>query len=196
MRRATAAGTALALTAGSAHAHGVLQGAGDVYAGLLHPLVVPAEALALVAAGLLLGSSGLAGSRIGLPALAAGLAAGLALGRDVPLPLATPLLLAVALVAATPVVVGLRLPPEAAAGIAALAGAAVGIDARPDPAILRPLVAGAAAVLGATALATVAAGLVLGRERLWQRVAVRVAGSWISASAILYFAWLATGAFG
>jgi hypothetical protein len=194
LRRATAIAAALALVPGSACAHGMLQGVGDLYAGLLHPLLVPAEALALVAAGLLLGTSGLAASRLGLPALALGLATGLLLGRPVPPPLVTPLLLAIALAAALLVVAGLPLAPETAAAMAALAGVAVGIDARPDPDTLRPLVAGAASVLGATALATFVAALVLERERHWQRVAVRVAGSWIGASAILYFAWLATAA--
>jgi hypothetical protein len=49
-------------------------------------------------------------------------------------------------------------------------------------------------LLGANALATIVAGAVLGREHGWQRVAVRVTASWITACAILYFAWLATSA--
>lgn len=179
----------------AAAAHGMLQGVGDIYAGLLHPLLVPAEALALVAASLQLGSSGRAACRVGLPALGAGLAAGLALGRHVPPSLATPLLLAVAFLAASLVTAGIRLPPTAAAAIAALAGIAVGIDAQPDPGGLRPAIsAGAAAIIGASALAVVVAALALGRESGWKHVAVRVSASWITACAILYFAWLATSA--
>lgn len=193
MRRVAAAG-GLVLLPTPAAAHGVLQGVGDVYAGLLHPLVVPAEALALVAAALLLGASGRAACRVGLPALAAGLAAGLALGGHVPPSLATPALLAVALLAGAPVTAGLRLPTPLAALIAALAGLAVGIDAQPDPETLRPTLAAAATILGATAIAVIVAALVLEREHGWQRIAMRVAASWITASAILYFAWLATSA--
>lgn len=192
MRRAAAAGLVLIPT--PAAAHGVLQGVGDVYAGLLHPLVVPAEALALVAAALLLGASGRAACRAGLSALAAGLALGLALGQFAPPSLATPTLLAAAFLAAAPVTAGLRLPPPLAALIAALAGLAVGIDARPDPGALRPTLAAAATLLGAAAVAVIAAALVLGREHGWQRIALRVAASWITACAILYFAWLATSA--
>lgn len=195
MRRAAALAAALAPLPGRAHAHAMLEGVGDFYAGLLHPLVVPAEAIALVAATLLLGTSGRAACRAGLPALATGLAAGLLLGRHVPLSLATPVLVAAAFLAACLVAAGLRLPLAAAALVAALAGIAVGIDAQPDPGALRQTItAGAATLLGASALAVVVAGLVLDRPRGWQHVAVRVAGSWITACAILYFAWLATSA--
>ncbi len=193
MNRAAVAGAALLLGLGTgrAQAHGMLQGVGDFYAGLLHPLVVPAEALALVAVGLLLGSSGLAACRLGIPALAAGLVAGLGLGRLVPVPEATPLLLATALVASALVAAGLPVPPLAAAGLALLGGAAVGIDAQPGAEALLPrLVASGASVLGGAALATVVVALALGRAGLWQRIVVRTAGSWITASAILYFTWL------
>lgn len=171
----------------------MLEGVGALYAGLLHPLVVPAEALALVAAALLLGASGRAACRAGLPAIAVGVAAGLALGRHVPPSLATPALLAVAFLAAGLVTAGLRLPPSAAASVAALAGAAVGVDAQPDRgAMLQAFAVGAATLTGATAFATVVAGLILERKQGWLRVAVRIASSWITACAILYFAWLAT----
>ena len=173
----------------------MLQGVGAIYAGLLHPLLVPAETLALVAASLQLGSSGRAACRAGLPALAAGLAAGLALGSYVPPSFATPLLLAVAFLAAGLVTSGVSLPPTAAAAIAALAGIAVGIDAQPDPGTLhQAITTGAVTVIGASALVVVVAGLVMGREHGWQRIAMRVAASWITACAILYFAWLATSA--
>lgn len=191
---ATGAGLVV-LHPATATAHGMLQGVGDIYAGLLHPLLVPAEALAIVATALHLGSSGRAACRAGVPALAAGLAAGLALGRHVPPSFATPSLLAVAFLAAGVVTAGIRLPPIPAAAIAAFAGIVVGIDAQADPGALHQVIsAGAATVIGASALAVVVAGLVLGRERGWHRVAVRVSASWITACAILYFAWFATSA--
>jgi urease accessory protein len=178
----------------TAAAHGMLQGVGTFYAGLLHPLLVPAEALALVATALQLGSTGRAACRVGILALAAGLAAGLALGRHVPPSFATPALLAVAFLAAGLVTAGIRLPSVAAAAVAALAGIAVGIDARPDAGALhQAITTGAATVVGASALVVVVAALAL-REPGWQSVAVRVSASWITASAILYFAWLATSA--
>jgi len=196
LRAAVAAGAALlALAAGPAAAHGNLQGVGDFYAGLLHPLVVPSELLALAAVGLALATSGRAACRAGLPALALGLGIGLAigLGRTLPPELATPALLAIALAGAGPVTAGLRLPPPLAAGLALLGGVAIAVDAAPEAGALPArLVAGGATILGGAAAITLVVGLVLGRERHWQRVAVRVAGSWIAASAMLYFAWFFT----
>lgn len=196
MRRSAGAGAVLlVLTAGPSAAHGNLQGVGDFYAGLLHPLVVAAEALTLVAVALALATSGRAACRAGLPALALGLGIGLAIGVGQTLPpeLATPALLAIALAGAGAVTAGLRLPAPLAAGLALLGGVAVGVDAAPEPAALPArLIASGATILGAAAAVTLVVGLVLGRERHWQRVAVRVAGSWIAASAILYFAWFFT----
>lgn len=193
MRRASRAGAAVlvGLCPSSAAAHGALEGVGDFYAGLLHPVLVPSEALALVATGLMLGTSGLPACRPGLVALAVGLAAGLAVGRLVPAHLAAPLLLTATLVAAALVTAGLRLPPAPAAAVAALAGAAIGVDARPEAEALPSiLVASGASVIGGTALTTLVVAAVLGRVQYWQRIAVRTAGSWITASAILYLAWL------
>jgi hypothetical protein len=82
-----------------------------------------------------------------------------------------------------------------AALIAALAGLAVGVDARPDPRYLgQTLAAGGATIIGASALAVIVAGLVLGRGQGWQRGATRLAGSWITARAIHYSAWHFTSA--
>lgn len=176
-----------------AAAHAALQGVGDVYAGLLHPIVVPAELLALLALALALATSGRPACRVGLPALALGLAAGLAFGTILPADLATPVLLAVAFAAAAPVVLGLGLPKPPAAALAVLAGLAVGADARPEAIILSTRVsASLATIVGGAAVVTLVLGLVLGREKHWQRVAARVAASWIMASAILYLTWFAT----
>jgi hypothetical protein len=178
-----------------AEAHGVLEGVGDFYAGLLHPVVVPGEALAIIAVGLLLGSSGVAACRLGLAALATGLLCGLALARGVVIgePMSTSLLLGVAFVAAALVTVGLHLPTAAAAVLSLLGGVAVGLDARTEAvALFAVLTAGSGTVLGGTITAAVVCALVVGREKFWQKVASRVAGSWITASAILYFTWQMT----
>jgi hypothetical protein len=179
------------LLPGTAEAHNLLKGAGDIYAGFLHPVVVPAEALALIATGLLLGTSGKVAARIGLPALAAGLAAGLAIASWLSTEaLSTTLLLAVALLAASIVTAGPRVGPAFAAGLAFAGGTAVGFDAMPEsPTLSGLLAASAATVAGGTVAATIIAALALDRTVLWQAVATRIAGSWITASTILYFAW-------
>ena len=82
-RRAAMAVTAAAATlaaAANARAHGSLEGVGDFYAGLLHPVVAPAELVAIIAVGLLLGFCGPEHSRPGVAAFACGLLLGMAAG--------------------------------------------------------------------------------------------------------------------
>jgi hypothetical protein len=99
-------------------------------------------------------------------------------------------LLGVTLAAAATVTSGLRLPVIVTTMLALIGGVAVGLDARPEaPSLPSAALAGAATVLGGTALALVVAALVLSREKFWQEIAVRVAGSWITASAVLYLSW-------
>ncbi|MEJ8574271.1 HupE/UreJ family protein [Microbaculum marinum] len=185
-------GTLLWLVPGTALAHGALEGLGDFYAGLLHPFVVPSELLAVVATALLLGRGGRAACRAGTVVLAVGVATGLVLSAALPQPPdATPLLLATALAAAGAVTAGLRAPLWLAVGVAAVCGLAVGTDAVPEAgAAAGRLWSAVATVIGCVALATVIAGLTLGAHLHWHRVAARVAGSWISACAFLYFAML------
>lgn len=185
------AGALLWFTPKAAHAHGTIEGVGDFYAGLLHPLVVSAELLALAATGLLIGRSGLAACRWGIPALAGTIAAGLISAPAIaPAPDMTTPLVAVALVAAAIVTTGLRAPRWIATGLAVLAGFAVGIDAAPETnARFAAFLSGAATLLGGTALFTITAALGLRAEKHWQRVAIQVAGSWATASAMLYLAY-------
>lgn len=171
-------------------AHGVLKGVGDFYAGLLHPIVVPAELLAIAAMGLLVGRSGLAACRRGIPMLAAGVAVGLGLASVVATSGTTTPLVVAALVAGAIVTAGQRVPPWVAAGLAALAGTALGIDAAPEAkSHIAAVTSGVATIVGSTALATIIAALALRVEKHWQHVAAQVAGSWITAWAMLYFAY-------
>nr|WP_249730140.1 HupE/UreJ family protein [Chelatococcus sp. YT9] len=179
----------------AAQAHGALEGVGDFYAGLLHPFVAPAEALAIVATGLLMGRSGLAACRYGIVAFGSALAAGLAFGSMIdPGSDRTTLLALLASIMAAVVITGLRAPLWIGATLAVLAGVVVGIDATPSrttPSGI--LLTGLATLLAGTALITMAAGLALRAAQHWQRVAVQVAGSWIAASAILLLAYQLVG---
>jgi urease accessory protein len=176
-----------------AYAHSDLAALGGFYGGLLHPLVVPAELMAVLAVGLLIGAGGRATCRAGLMAFAGGVALGLVAARFLGLSVdvTTSLPLGVALIAGLAVASGIRVPMALAACVALAAGAATGIDAAPDDGPITSLVvAGVATALGSSVLVLLTAMLVLDRERQWQRIAVRIAGSWIAAFAILYFAWL------
>lgn len=180
-------GAGLWLLPQAARAHGVLKGVGDFYAGLLHPIVVPAELLAIVAIGLLLGGAGVGACRIGISMCAGGVTAGLIFASVLALTSgATPLLLVAALLAAAVVTSGLRSPIWFSASVAWLAGMAIGIDASPEAkTLLTAVLSGMATVLGGTALTTVVAALAIGAERFWHKLVVRMVGSWIAAISIM-----------
>ena len=159
--------------------------------GLLHPLIVPAHALALLAIGLLIGQQNRGGRLIPFMLFGAGLAAGLAaIALAVRQTFALSILLAATGTARSP---GRARPP--------VAGTLVRRAGRRRPALRsdwirrrRPfrsctqshMLIGTG--LGACAiLATLVAGT-MNCSREWQRIGVRILGSWISASAILVLA--------
>lgn len=167
-----------------------MAGIGEFYGGILHPLLVPAHALALVLLALLAGQGGMSGLRrchLGfLPALSLGLVlAGTGMGPTFsPEP---PLLLTSAL--AGLLVVSQWRPPmpvfyAAGAGV----GLLLGLDSAPEGLAPGP----AAASLLGTGLSAFVCLLLLAdlsdRARQdWQRIALRVLGSWGTASATLVF---------
>jgi urease accessory protein len=156
-------------------------------AGLLHPMAVPAHTLALLAAGLLVGQQG----RIVLPlaVFAVGVTAGLAaIAFAVRQTFAADVLLATA--GSAGALAALAQPvPGVATLLAGVSAVALGLDSPPQAislAVARLTLIGTG--LGAClALAIIAVGTsYLARE--WQRIGVRVLGSWIAASAILVLA--------
>ncbi len=182
------------VTTADAQAHSPFEGAGDFYGGLLHPLLIPAEAMAVVAAGLVMGSSGQKHSRAGWPAIALGLATGLLAARIRPASWdPTFVLSCLALIAGATVSAGLRPPAPILVFLALLLGIAVGVDAAPDAAPLPAwLLAATGALIGATLLTAVVIALALHRKTYWQLIAIRIAGSWIAAIAMLHIAWQIT----
>jgi urease accessory protein len=162
--------------------------------GLLHPLVLPAHALALLALGLLISQQNAQRRLLLSAAFIAGLAAGLAaIAFAVGSTPAADVLLAAAGLAGILVAIGRPLPALGCALLAAVAGAALGLDSPPQA---TSIAAGTMMLIGtglsaSLALAFVVAGagcLVGARERVWPRIGVRVLGSWIAASAMLVLA--------
>jgi hydrogenase/urease accessory protein HupE len=173
-----------------AEAHTPIEGLGDFYNGMLHPLVVPAHLLALLGVGLLIGRQPpaalqpaalgfLAATTLGL--LGAGL--GWSLSAETPL-------LAGAAICGLLLAWGSPLPAWLGSVSGIALGFAIGTDSGQG---ISETQAVAAALTGTGvsvyllflyALAT-ADSL---RKRHWQQVAVRVAGSWIAASSILVLA--------
>jgi urease accessory protein len=162
--------------------------------GLLHPLMLPAHALALLALGLLVAQQQAGQRALLVAAFVAGLAAGLtAIAVAVGQTPAGDVLLAATGLAALLVALGRPIPLFACAPLAVVAGAALGLDSPPEAisisvATLTLIGTGigaslalAAAVLGASYVVSV---------RKWSalRIGVRILGSWIAASAMLVLA--------
>lgn len=193
-RLAAVAAAVFALAPSRAWAHAPIEGIGDFYSGLLHPVLVPAHALAIAATGFLLGQRGRDAAIGGLAAFAAALLAGLALagagyGAD-----SQAAVLAIAASAGLVVAASAPLPRIFCWCVSGAGGLLIGLDSAPETDVLRPLLVtlgGTAA--GATILSIYAAGLADYVSAPWQRIGIRVAGSWIAASAVLVLALVAAG---
>jgi hypothetical protein len=181
---------ALALRPTFAEAHSPIQGLGTFYNYFLHPFVVPVHAMLLIASALMLGQQGRASARMGLPALALGFLCGELASRWLT-PDGAPLiaLLVGSLVVGGAVVLDRKLPIALSALMGALVGVAIGLDSGTDALTFRESVMAFAGLsAGVVYLALVITGLTVGAARGWQRVGVRIVGSWIVTAAILVLA--------
>jgi len=158
--------------------------------GLLHPLTTPAHALALLALGLLVGQQRGAARRVSTTAFAAGLIAGLAAIASALGPTAADVVvLVVAALAGLLVALARPLPLVAGVPLMALSGAALGLDSPPQATSVTVAIAmligtGLGACLAFAVVATCAGRL----AAAWQRIGMRILGSWIAASALLVLA--------
>jgi hydrogenase/urease accessory protein HupE len=180
---------------GVAQAHLVNSGLGPFYDGALHLLLSPADLLGLVALALLAGLRGARAGRLTVMALPISwLLAGM-IGMSLPVTLDLPWLSALSVtVLGLLVAADARLPPLAVASLGGVYGALHGlingtalaaIGAAPSTLFGIVLTVLLLSLLTAAAVAPVRA--------LWARVAVRVAGSWVSAVGMLTLGWLAQG---
>jgi urease accessory protein len=158
--------------------------------GLLHPLLVPAHALALLALGLLIGQQDRGRRLIPAMSFAGGSATGLAAIAFAIRPTSASDVLLVATGSSAGLVALARpLPALICAALATVAGLALGLDSPPQAiSLVRASVMLIGTALGAClVLAAVAAGT-MHCTREWQRIGVRIVGSWIAASVTLVLA--------
>jgi urease accessory protein len=184
------AGLALLLlcAATPASAHMPIAGVGGFYGGLVHPILVPAHALSVLALGLLIG--GRSDRAVAMIVFAVALAGGLiALTFAIGETAAADVLLADTALIGLIVAAAWQPPHLIVWLLAAISGAALALDSPPDAITIEE---GNAMLLGTWlgAAITLAAviELVVRLTRAWQRIGVRVAGSWIAASAMLVLA--------
>ena len=179
-----------------AAAHQLIPGVGGFAAMVLHPLAVTDHLLAIIALGLVSGTSSSTRFDALLLVLTLGVLGGYlvaVLGISPDFAALAPLLLAATSGALT--ALACRLPFAALAGLAALTGLAVGTATPPeDPAGRAVILTGIGAAIGTALLFTLFAAIARMAERDWQRTGLRVAGSWITACALLVLALAASRA--
>lgn len=158
------------------------------FIGGLTQFFAPTHLLAVVALGLLAGQTRYRTITLAVFAVAL-LAGSLTVAsaiREVP---SAPALLALAAIAAALVAIGRALPPFIATLLNAAAGVAIPLNAPPHE-ITIPAAIAAQSGTAAAALALFALVMVIATraDRPWQRIGLRIVGSWIAASAILVLA--------
>lgn len=159
-------------------------------AGLLHPVLTPSHALALVGLGLLIGQQPAATRLLPQIGFAAALAAALlALALAVGETPAGAVLLAGVAISGALVAAAIRPRLPVLLPLAAIVGAAIGLDSPPEvisfqDAVIMLIGTGLGAPLALALVIEIAACM----ARDWQRIGVRVLGSWTAASALLALA--------
>ena len=172
-----------------AAAHVAIEGAGDFTGGLLHPFVVLSHLLVIVALGLFLAQQPFASTRLAIAAFVATLLAGFAAAaaRDVAASFPSRgVLLAAALALGLMVAWARAQPRLVAVLLAAASGLAIGIDSFPEEGAFWPVLAsitGTGLSVSILLINVLAGAGYLTRD--WQRIGMRVVGSWIGACALM-----------
>jgi hydrogenase/urease accessory protein HupE len=158
--------------------------------GLLHPLAVPAHAIALLALGLLIARQCLRSRIVAIVLFVAALIAGLgAIVLGVGPTSALDVLLAATALTGLLVALDRSMPIVVCGPLAVVIGGALGLDSPPEviaisAATITLIGTGIGAALALAVIVAGASYLTLG----WQRIGMRILGSWIAASAILVLA--------
>lgn len=178
------------LSAGVADAHTVIDGVSGFQGGLVHPLLVPAHMLVLLALGCLTGQIGAASRWLAIAVFAAAAVASVLL-----VTLAFSAVNAELLVLVLGALSGLLLASGWCVSLTIILVLAVCIAAAivfdSVPAVLsvqETILSLAGTSIAATAIVTVVALASAAGPQLWQRIGVRILGSWIAASAIIVLA--------
>jgi hydrogenase/urease accessory protein HupE len=184
----------LCMVAEPALAHAPIKGIGTFYNGVLHPALVPAHLLLLIGLGLLIGQRVPRPSRYGwfafVVAFWIGLAAGQALGEHVP----ETVLLALALLAGLLVILDRSFGTAVVVILATAAGLGIGLDSAPDS-VQKPdsALALIGTAIGGVLTLSYVGGATAALVQPWQRIGIRIAGSWTAASAAIVLVLVLAG---
>lgn len=180
----------LVLTAQPALAHPVPLGVPGFFGGLLHPAFVPAHLMAALGLGILIGQQ--AWGRAAPATFMVSLIAALAVLTSGVVPrFAGEAVLLLALTSGALAALARPLPEGAGCALAALTGIAIGLDSPPEVVVVRQahlMLIGTA--FGGGLLLIMIVEIASRLTHPWQRIAARILGSWIAASAVLVLAFL------
>ena len=184
-------GSGLFLIPGLSHAHSVVKGAGDFYAGVLHPLTSLEHVLTFVALGLLAGQQGKK-SELVLPVFGVALVTGATASLWIALRYGGLLNIVSAVLFGSLLALAWPLSPVVFYGMAVLFGLSHGyangsaMSEGIKPYLFVPGVG--LAGLAVSAYCMMISDYLLRRKANWIHIAVRVAGSWIAAIGLLAIA--------
>ena len=190
MKRAALAAALLLFMSAAARAHTVIAGVGGFPGGLLHPLLVPAHALTLIALGLLAGTF----SRQTLVMLlaiflAAAVASFALVAMAFSATQAETLILCLGAAIGLMLAANLTPPAPLAAILTAAIASAILFDSVPPVLTVSETALGlAGTTLSAVALVAATALVSRALPRRVRQIGIRIAGSWIAASAIMVLA--------
>ena len=175
---------------GAATAHVPFEGGEGFFGGVLHPLFIPTHVLAILGAGLLVGQQMARWPWTAAAGYGAGLVAGFAAIVSAVVPQwAGEVLLAIAAVSGFLGALAWPIPKTLLSALALVTGLVLALDSPPHVTSVRD----ASVILlgtffGAIILLLVVVEGTIALSREWQRLGVRIVGSWIAASAIMVLA--------
>jgi len=184
----------LACMPGLVLAHAPIEGMDSFYNGVLHPVLVPAHLLAIVSAGLLIGQQGVKRMQPPLIVFLLVLIAALTVTgqSDLALPESNGemLLLSMAVLCGVLVAIGMRLSLIPLMAIASVTALLVGFDSsQPELQGRAKLAILTGTGVGAFLLILYAAAAAEFANRAWQKIGIRILGSWATASAFIVLAF-------
>ncbi|MEJ2308342.1 MAG: HupE/UreJ family protein [Gammaproteobacteria bacterium] len=196
MRQLLRAATALLLLPlpGLVMAHSPIEGMDSFYSGVLHPALVPAHLLVLLTAGMLIGQQGLKKMQPPMIAFLLMLIVMLLLTGLLDVALAEnaalALMLSVAVLCGLLVAFEVSLSQLSLMAIALLTAFLVGMDSsQPELAGRARLAILTGTGVGAFLLILYAAAAAEFASRAWQKIGIRILGSWATASAFIVLAF-------
>jgi urease accessory protein len=189
-----AAGLLAVLLPELAFAHSPIKGMDSFYNGVLHPVLVPAHLLAIVTSGLLIGQHGAKAMQPAVILFMVTLVAVLlATGQfDLAFPEKTAMILLLTLSIASGLLVAFEktIPLPVLLAVAAAAALLVGLDSsQPELEGRRKLAILAGTGVGASLLMLYAAAAAEFANKAWQKIGIRIVGSWGTAASFIVLAF-------